>query len=183
MGAWLIPAVLGAVGLVQQNKANKAQAAAVQAQAAADKLRGELQAERFDYQAVVAKTRALEEAAFGVKKSQNVYREVQLLLSKARAVSAAYGGEADIDLIGDIAEEGEYNRAMAIWEGNLNAEQFRREAKEKKMAAEHARIAGAIGEQTGALEAKAVRLGGQATLLSDAGSLFTKYGDNLFPGQ
>jgi hypothetical protein len=57
------------------------------------------------------------ERAIASKKAVEKRRRKEIVLSRARAVAAASGGGQDLDLLGDLEEEGEYNAQMAIWQG------------------------------------------------------------------
>lgn len=118
------------------------------------------------YEAKVLETQGKNEEAIAGKQAAELRREKRLAQSRARAVGAAFGGGVDNDILGDIEEVGELNALTALWEGqearigrNAQAAASRYEGKQLK---------------------KAGYLKGLTTLVSGGGSLYDKYGADLF---
>lgn len=97
------------------------------------------------YKANQEKTAAGQEQAEGQRAAANEQRQAQLVISRARAVGAAGGGDTTdkgvSDILGGIAGEGEYRSLAQLYNGNeraaglfnqANADIF--EGKQKKKA-------------------------------------------------
>lgn len=132
---------IGAVGAIQSG--NAANAAA-------------------QHQAAQLEAAGQTERAIAQREAEENRRQARLMQSRARAVGAASGGGIDLDLAGDIAEEGEYRALTSIWEGE-------EAAKGRKAQAAAARFEGKQAKKAGYLKAG-------KTLLSGGASLFEKYG-------
>lgn len=146
-----IPAALGGIGGlgtvlsvggtilggIAANKAAKAEAAQLEAQGKA-------------------------EFAVAQRKSEAERRRKDLVISRARAVGAASGGGLDLNLIGDLEKEGEYNALVAEWEGK------------ERQKGRNAQAAAARYEGKQGLFASFLKAG--STLLDNSPTLASKYG-------
>lgn len=102
------------------------------------------------------------EQAASIQEAKQANREKELMLSRARAVGAASGGGVDIDLMGEIEEEGYLNEATLLWQGDE-----RRKGRSGQASA--AIFDGLNRKRAGMLKAG-------STLLSGGASLFEQYG-------
>lgn len=91
----------------------------------------------------------------------NQSRETDLLLSSARAAAAKSGGGPAYDVLGDLAEEGEYRSLMALYEGQ-------EAARGAGLQADAARFSGRQAMRD-------ARFGTLATIGSMAPTLYEKY--------
>ncbi len=94
---------------------------------------------QFNAAQIEAKGKA--EQAQSTHEAENERRRKELMLSRARAVGAASGGGIDLNLMGDIEEEGTLNEQRILWSGNEarkgrfdQAAAIRTEGKAKKRA-------------------------------------------------
>ncbi len=94
-----------------------------------------------NYNALQQEAQGKAEFASKIQESKQANREKNLMLSRARAVGAASGGGIDIDLMGDIEEQGTMNEATLLWQGeemrkgrNAQAAVSRFEGLQKKRA-------------------------------------------------
>lgn len=102
------------------------------------------------------------ELAEATIEAENERRRKDLMMSRARAVGAASGGGIDIDLMGDIEEEGVLNEQRIIWGGK------ERRAGRNAQAAS-SRFAGQSKKRAGILDAG-------SSLLSGGKSFYEVYG-------
>lgn len=76
-------------------------------------------------EAIIAKQKANEDAAIGQRKAISESRKADLVLSRARALGAAGGTDAasptQLDIEGDIAQQGGYNALSALYDGMARA--------------------------------------------------------------
>lgn len=152
----------GAAGAVQQGKA---------AQANAEYTAGQLEAS------------GKAERAKAQREAINERRKKDHVMSRARAVSAASGGGLDLELLGDLEEEGTYRSLVALWDGEERA-------KGRAGQAAAARASGNSARKAGYLNAGGIALSGASrfldtlptkkkkatTILSEGSSLYEKYG-------
>ena len=93
-------------------------------------------------------TKAGLERASSQREAMEERRKARLLQSRGQAVAAASGGGADdptiVNLMADIAGEGEYRSLTALYEGNERAFGLEAEAKARRKEAKNAKIAGYI---------------------------------------
>jgi hypothetical protein len=115
---------------------------------------GNAQRDASNFQAAQLEAAAKAEQAAAQRDAEQERKKITLLMSRARAVGAASGGGQDFNLLGDIAEEGEYNALIAQWQGN-------EAASGRRMQASASRMEGSAAQKAG-------RLKGSATLLSSA---------------
>lgn len=101
------------------------------------------------------------ESAASQRKAEEERRQKRLVQSRARAVGAASGGGIDLELAGDLEEEGEYRALTALWEGE-------EAAKGRRNQAAATRFEGRQSKKAGFLKAGRTILGG-------GGSLYEKY--------
>jgi len=132
--------VLSAAGAAQQGRA---------AQAAAN------------YQAAQLDAAAKTERASAQREAMDERRQKELMISRARAVGAASGGGQDMQLLGDIEEDGELRALTAMWQGE-------EAAKGREQQADSSRFDGAQARKAGRIKAA-------TTLLSGGSSLFERY--------
>ena len=123
---------------------------------------GKSQQKIAEYNAQQIEAKGKAEQAEAIQEAKNEARKRDLMLSRARAVGAASGGGIDIDLMGDIAEEGELNKQTIIWSG------------EEARAGRSAQAATARFEGKQRRRASAFDTG--STLLSGGQSFYEAYG-------
>jgi hypothetical protein len=120
-------AAMAAYGAIQQGKAQQAAATFNAITAMQDE--------------TMAKGEALLQA-------QQTHRETVLRLGKARAAQGASGGTAEgsfLDVVGDIAKQGELERQYQLWKGEAKARGYRNTAELDLAQGESAREASYIG--------------------------------------
>jgi hypothetical protein len=125
---------LAAIGSIQQG--NSARAAA-EAEA--------LQAER----------KASEEQSAAQRNAEQKRKQAQLVMSRQQAVAASSGGGATdvgvLDLMGDVAAQGELMAQEDIYRGRAKADGLEYSAAVRRMAGNNAQTAGVIGAGTSIL--------------------------------
>lgn len=112
-----------------------------------------------DHQAVQLDQQAKTEKALAQREAQERRREKEFAISRARAVA---GSDQDLDLLGDIEEEGELRAQYAIWEGDERA-------KGRRAQAAASRFEGRQRKRASVLDAG-------STLLDGGTSFLEKYG-------
>lgn len=115
----------------------------------------EFQARQLEEQGKAERAAASVEAA-------NEARQKRLVLSRAQAVGAASGGGLDLDLMGDIEEEGTYRTLTALWSGEERA-------KGRRAQAAASRFEGAQYRRAGLLEGVKTLAGGGASFMERYG--------------
>lgn len=169
---WLemVPAALSIMGSFMgaagASRAGQAAADTGARQQAAD----EFQAEQYDQNAIQA-------VAAAQRVSLAKEHESKLLQSRALAVAAASGGGASdptvMNLIARIAGEGAYREAIDLYQGEDKSRQL-------NLAAAGKRYEGAIARAGGEAKQSAYEVSASGSLLTGAGTLFTKYGKGGF---
>jgi len=100
-------------------------------------------------------------------------RQARLLQSRAIAISGASGASVTdptvLNLIGDIAGQGSYRAAVALYQGEDKARQL-------NMGAAAKRYEGEVALETGRNKARAYQIQGITGALSSASTMFGKYG-------
>lgn len=100
-------------------------------------------------------------------------RQARLVQSRAIAISAASGASVTdptvVNLIGDIAGQGSYRAAVALYQGEDKARQL-------NMGAAAKRYEGEVALETGRNKARAYQIQGITGALGSASTLFGKYG-------
>lgn len=128
-----------------------------------------------DYQAAVARNQAIldrqkanEEAAAGQRAAITESRKTQLAQSRARALAASSGTDAasptQVDIEGEIAQQGGYNALSALYEGMAKARTSDYQAEIDLFKARRASSAGSLNA-TAALLGGVTRLSGSPTFL------------------
>jgi len=134
---------------------------------------GQRQATAAQYQAAQLEQNAGQAIAASQLQSAEQQRQARLLASRALAVSAASGGGATdptiTHIIANIAGEGAYRGALALYQGEDKARMLRMEAEGKRYEA-------GMAIDSANARASSYRTAATASLLSGAGSLFGKYG-------
>lgn len=109
---------------------------------------GASQANALNATAKAEERRANEEKAAAQRVAIQRQREARVLLSRQQAVAAASGGTATdptvLDLVGDTAAEGDYQKDTALYEGNVRAAGLLDQAAIDRARARQARFAGFI---------------------------------------
>jgi len=149
---------VGAVGAIQGGKAQQASA---------------------NYQAAQLEAAGKTERAIAQREAEEDRRQARLMQSRARAVGAASGGGIDLELAGDIAEEGEYRALTSIWEGEEAAKGRNAQAAAARFEGKQAKKAGYLRGASKAFSGAASlsdNLAPSKTILSNGQSLMEKYG-------
>lgn len=136
--------ILGSAGAIQQGNAASATA---------------------NYTAAQLDASAKTERATSQREAINQRMQKDVVMSRARAVGAASGGGLDLDLMGDIEEEGEYRALTALWEGEERA-------KGRNAQAAGVRASGQFKKRAGGVRAFSTGLTGFSTILSNADPTF-----------
>lgn len=123
---------------------------------------GKSQAAAAEYQARQLEAQGKAERAAASLEAERESKQKKLVLSRARAVAAASGGGQDIELLGDIEEEGTYRTLLALWGGEERA-------KGRKAQAAAARFGGQAYKRAGFLDGARTILGGGASFLERYG--------------
>lgn len=108
-------------------------------------------------------------------------RQTRLTESRAIALAAASGGGASsapgiVHLVGEIAREGSYNSARALYAGMEKARLERLQAKELRDQGEFAVVGSNIGALASEQRGRAGEMKGFGSALETGSSLYTKYG-------
>lgn len=123
---------------------------------------GKSQAAAAEFQARQLEEQAKAERASASLEAENEAKQKKLVLSRARAVAAASGGGQDINLLGDIEEEGTYRQMLAVWGGEERA-------KGRRAQAAASRYEGRQYKRAGFLEGAKTILGGGVSFLERYG--------------
>jgi len=120
---------------------------------AAGSVIGGIQAQQqADYQAKVQRRQAEEARAASQREAIRRAREARYVLSRQQAIAAASGGSATdptvLDLMGDVAGEGEYQKAAALYEGNARGSSLEAQAALNRMAGRQAMLGGFVNAGT-----------------------------------
>ena len=153
--ATLMTAVVGAVKGMSLSTILSAGGTAVSAIGAIQQ--GKSQQASANYQAAQLEAAGKAEQAASQREAEEERRQKRLMQSRARAVGAASGGGIDLELAGDIEEEGEYRALTALWEGT-------EAAKGRRAQAAASRFEGRQARKAGFLRAGRTILGGGASL-------------------
>lgn len=122
---------------------------------------GNAQKATADFQAKQIEAQGKAEAAAASLQAENEDRQKQLVLSRARAVGAASGGGVDVNMLGQIEEEGTLRTLNATWQGQ-------EALKGRQTQAAATRVEGSMYKKAGFLK-------GATTLLGGGASFFEKY--------
>jgi hypothetical protein len=110
---------------------------------------GNHQSAAMNAQAQAAERQAAEERAASQREAVQRAREAKLVLSRQQAVAAASGGGATdttvLGLMGDVAAQGQFNTASALYEGEARGRGLEDQAALSRMQARQAKLAGFIG--------------------------------------
>lgn len=115
-----------------------------------------------EYNAAMLERQGKAEQAAKIQEAKQARREKELMLSRARAVGAASGGGIDIDLMGDIEEEGVLNEKLLLWQG-----EERRKGRSGQAAA--TRFEGAAQKSASVFKAGSTLLSGGYSFLDNYG--------------
>lgn len=134
--------------------------------------RGQQQQKAAEFEAAQLDQAAGLHQAAAQRQAMTEERQAKYAESRAQAVAAASGagasGRTVTDIIGKIAQEGSYRSAVALFEGDNEAQQMHLRARASRM--------------TGDAEAKAGTINAFSTILGGGGSMFEKYGKRNMSG-
>jgi hypothetical protein len=112
----------------------------------------------------------------------DVQRATRLAESRALALAAASGGGASsptvLNIIANLAKEGSYNAARALYAGEEQARLMKIQAIEKRRLGEFDLTAGNLAGLASESRGRAAQQRSYANILDTTGSLFLKYGGN-----
>lgn len=141
---------------------------------------GEARKAAAELEADVLERQAGQTVAAAQRDMFDVQRATRLAESRALALSAASGGGASsptvINIIANIAKEGSYNAARALYAGEEQARLMKIHAIEKRRLGEFDLTAGNLAGLAAEGRGKAAVTKSYANILDTTGSLFTKYG-------
>lgn len=168
-GSWL-PAAASVMGSVTGAMGNSAAGeAAVRA--------GEAKRQAAQFEAEQLRVNAGQSVAAAQRVALETERQAALVESRGRAVAAASGGGASdptvVHLLSRVASEGAYRAAVARYEGDSKARQMR-------MQAAATEYGGEIAAQGGRDAQAAYQTKAFGSIISGAGSLFSRYGKGGF---
>lgn len=156
-----------AISLMGANQAADAKVAAADAKATS-----------LEYRAQQFQQKAGQERASGQRAAIEQRRKQRLVSSRALALGAAGGGGIDpglADILGDLAEEGEFRVLTELYTGEERARGAEMQAEADRFEASETRRAGRIEAQATKTAAWGQALPKFATALTDAKSLYSKY--------
>lgn len=135
-------------------------------------LEGRLRRDTEEFRARLFTQQAGQAVAASQRVAGSEQRRAKLAESRALAVAAASGTDASspgiVKLIADIAGEGAYRSAVALYEGRERSKQLRIEGVSASYAGDSAATAGR-------LRGAAYRLRAASTVISTAGSMYGRY--------
>ena len=144
----------------------------VQAGWAAD-ANAKAQQQALEYQAKQAEINAGQERASAQRRAMEERRQAGLASSRAKALAAAGGGTlldpSVVNIMGDLAAEGEYNADVAMYEGEERARDLETGAQLRRYEGYMERAAGRQEKRSGYLSAGATVLKGRSSLMSKYG--------------
>ena len=131
------------------------------------------QATMKEVEAKQLETRAIQDVAVAQRSAQEEQRRSRIIQSRALALAAASGGSASdptvVNIISDLAGEGAYRSAVAMYEGED-------QARTDRMAAAAARYEGAGLTQSAQSVQRSANYATAGTVFSSVGSMYGKYG-------
>jgi hypothetical protein len=139
---------------------------------------GDARGAALDYRAAQLDQKAGQELASSQREAVEQRRRQKLVSSRALAVGAAGGGGVDpglADILGDLAEEGEFRVLTSLYTGEEKAAGLRMQAGADRFEAGESRRAGRLEAQATKTAAWGQALPRFATALTDSKSLFAKY--------
>jgi hypothetical protein len=168
MPAW-VGAAMTVVGTLASVSSSRQQAKDAERVGQAEQAQSEVTAKNMEAEA--GQRRAVSQ-----HKAMEDRRQARLVASRAQVVAGGAGGDGTaLDLMGDIAGEGEYNALTSLYEGEEGA-------RSREYSAANARAYGASRVQAANMTANAHKSNATATLFKSATSLFDKYGQGGFGG-
>lgn len=110
----------------------------------------------------------------------DLQRQSRMTQSRAIALAAASGGGASsaptvVKLVGDLAKEGSYNAARALYAGQEKERLMRLQARELREMGEFAVVGGNIMGAAAESRGRAAEMKGYASMLETGGGLYAKY--------
>lgn len=110
----------------------------------------------------------------------DIRRQTELVQSRALALSAASGGGASaptvLNLVANMAKEGSYNAARALYAGEEKSRVLRLQAQQDRVSGEFAGIAGMAAAEVATGRGRAAQMSSYGSILSTGGSMYAKYG-------
>lgn len=177
--SWVAVGVTAAsvgVSLYSANKAGKA----ADKQAALEEQAGQKRKEAAYFEANVLETNATQAVAVAQRNMMDAQRVAKLAESRATALAAASGGGATsptaLNVISNIAKEGSYNAARALYQGEETARVLRLQAFEKRQQGEFDMTQGSLSGEAARLRGSSQEAQSYANMLSAGGGLYAKYG-------
>lgn len=157
---WIIgaTAVVGAIGAIQQGNAAKAAA---------------------DYNATISMQNAEISRANAAAEARQIGRENYLRLGAIRAAAGRNGGVSGegsvLDLLGDVAAQGELEKQQALYQGDLAARGYTNTATLDRFSGKNAQRAGYMKAGTDLLGGAAGAFGAQAKLTQTAAGGYSSF--------
>jgi hypothetical protein len=171
---------LGLGSLLTSMKSGSAQKQALDQQADLQRQAGEARKTAADLEANVLEVQAGQTVAAAQRDMFDVQRATRLAQSRAVALSAASGGGASsptvLNIVGNMAKEGAYNGARALYAGEEQARLMKIQAIEKRRLGQFDMTAGSLAGLATENKGRGAQLSSYGTILNTAGSLFGKYG-------
>ena len=133
-----------------------------------------------ELEATVLETQAGQQIAASQRDMLDLQRAARLAQSRTTAIAAASGGGATaptvVKLIGDLAKEGSYNAARALYSGEEKARLMKLQAFQKRIEGEFATESGEFAALAAESRGEAAQMSSFGTILNTASGLFSKYG-------
>lgn len=166
-----------ALGAYSSNESKKAGGKEAEMQRRA----GAVRKEAADLEANTLEMQAGNAVASSQRDMIDLQRQSRLAESRTIALAAASGGGASTSptvgkLVGDLAKEGSYNAARALYAGEERGRLMRLQARELRTMGEFAVVGGNIAGSVVESRVKAGELAAAGTFVSNAGGLYWKYG-------
>ena len=184
--SWVAVGVaIGAGGLLLSGKAGREAKKNANREQELSEQAGQARNEAAQLEADVLDRQAIQTRAAAQRDMFDVQRAARLAESRAVALAAASGGGASaptvLNIVGNIAKEGAYNAARAMYAGEEQARLMQIQAIEKRKLGQFDMTAGNLAGLAAEGRGKAAQLQSQATILANTSTLATKYGQ-LFSG-
>lgn len=179
--SWIAVGVVGASVVMQYSAGRQAKKAAGQ-EAELNREAGQQRKAAAEFEANVLEGQASNVVGAAQRDMLDVQRQTRLAQSRAVALAAASGGGASAPtvtkLVGDLAKEGSYNAARALYAGEEKAFLMQQQAEQLRKSGEFAELSGNLQANASESRGRAAQLQSYGNMLSSVGGLYGKYGGN-----
>lgn len=179
--SWIAVGVVGASVVTQYAAGRQAKKAAGQ-EAELNREAGAQRKAAAEFEANVLERQASNVVGAAQRDMLDVQRQTRLAQSRAVALAAASGGGASAPtvtkLVGDLAKEGSYNAARALYAGEEKAYLMGQQAEQLRKSGEFAELSGNLAANASESRGRAAQLQSFGNMISSVGGLYGKYGGN-----